>query len=321
MIVVSGAAGMLGQAVLPVLVQRGYQVRGIWHRREPEFTGLTAELIQADLRDLDQAISAMQGAETLVMCAVVTGGASYLQNNFWIQVRENLQLFVNQLQAAVQTGVKQIIFVGSATIYQELSGNIQETDLDCNCPPAQIYAGIGNVMRFVESLLLFLAKKQGVTTVALRCANIYGPGDRFAPEMSNVVPALLRKAVERQDPFEVWGDPGVVRDLVYVEDVAVLVRILLEKYDRTRVSDFQVFNVGANKGTTIGQLVQAVLEVSGYQGARVCYRRDRPVTVHKRVLNCDLVKSALDWEATTPLRLGLTKTLMWYEENRTRWTR
>ena len=53
----------------------------------------------------------------------------------------------------------------------------------------------------------------------IRTSSIYGPYDNFDDKKSHVIPALIKKSFNSKKNLEVWGDPMVVRDFVYVEDL------------------------------------------------------------------------------------------------------
>jgi nucleoside-diphosphate-sugar epimerase len=153
--------------------------------------------------------------------------------------------------------------------------------------------------------------------VIARAANIFGPYARFDPANSNFIPALIRKAVARMDPFEVWGNPAVTRDVVYVDDFAKAVILML---DNSNIR-FDVFNIGSGVKTTVGDVVQCVLQYSGHNPARIIYNEQNPSTVPFRVLDNSKAKAILGWNLEYSVAEGISRTVEWWKENHERWLR
>lgn len=292
-------------------------LRGIYYSRFPWIELDKVEYFRADLRDPDQTRLALKNAHTVVISSVVTGGSLFLAKSFWNQISDNLLMYSNILRICDEEGVKKIIFVGSASIYQEMDGPITESSLDRNIPTNLRHRGIASVMRFIEEIAKLIHQERGIDVILLRCANIYGPGDRFMPESSNVVPALIRKAFERQRPFEVWGNPDVTRDIVYVDDIARLIEQIIQ----SSFSGITAINAGGNNSLTIGELVNAVLTAAQYTDADIRYCDSNPATVSKRVLDCSAAKKIFGWQAQISHSEGIASTYHWWKNNNQWWDR
>jgi GDP-L-fucose synthase len=221
------------------------------------------------------------------------------------------------LEAFQLEKVPRVIVIGSATLYQDCDGRMSETDLDLNQDPPAAYMGYGSAARFMEKMCRFVHERFGTNIVIVRAANIFGAYARFDPATSNVIPALIRKAVDRMDPFEVWGNPEVTRDVIYSEDFAEAVVKLLDHYD----GGFDIFNIGSGERTTIDQIVKWVLASAGHEPQSVTYVQDRPTTMKSRVLDCSKIRSMIDWTPRHEIQQGIAKTTQWWIENRASWTR
>jgi GDP-L-fucose synthase len=154
------------------------------------------------------------------------------------------------LQACHDAGVRRIVCVGSATLYQPQEGPIREEDLKLDCDPYSSYFGIGWVTRFVEKLCRFWHEKAGLEVVLARCAKFTGllPGLTRARQFYS---GIVRKAVDKMDPFEVWGSADVGRDVIYADDFASAV----VAHDDAAEIRFDCFNVGSGKTVTVGDAV------------------------------------------------------------------
>ena len=107
----------------------------------------------------------------------------------------------------------------------------------------------------------------GQRSIYLMPTNLYGPGDKFHPSVSHVIPALVKKCVEAveagEDKLDVWGTGTATREFLYVEDAAEGIVTACEKYDRS-----EPVNMGAGREIRIRDLVPMV--------ARACRLRSTP---------------------------------------------
>lgn len=154
-------------------------------------------------------------------------------------------------------------------------------------------------------------------TLIVRAANVYGPYATFDPRRSNVVPALIRKAVEKMDPFEVLGSPDVVRDVIYSDDFAEAVVRLLEAAE----IKFDVFNVGSGTKTSVGEMVDHALTAAGHVPSQVRWTSNAPGTIAFRGLDCSKIRASLGWVAGRTVREGIRQTTRWWIENRNEWSK
>jgi len=318
-IFVAGGAGMAGSAIVDALLRRRPRgrVRASYRTTPPAVTDARVEHVPLDLSNVRALTAALAGCDTAVLAASESGGIGMLARKPWRQVTPNLVLAATWLEAVHDAGVRRAVFIGSATCYQPFDGTIREDDLDWNQDPSAEAFGVGWVMRASEKLCEFWEQSTGLDVVRVRAANIYGPRARFDPARSNFIPALVRKAADRLDPFDVWGSPDVTRDVIYSEDFGEAIARLIETPD----VGGQVFNVGSGRGVAVGDVVDAVLRVAHHENAGVTYSAAGPASCSSRVLNTDLLARALHWQPPTSLEVGLRKTLDWWRENRTTWHR
>jgi GDP-L-fucose synthase len=146
--------------------------------------------------------------------------------------------------------------------------------------------------------------------VVVRPSNVYGPYDKFDFERSHVTAALIRKVVERQNPLEVWGTGEDVRDLIYIDDFIDAVMLAMATLDQ-----FDPVNIGYGKGCRVGDVLNTLLEVDGFQDARVVVNPTKPSMIPIRLVDVSKAKTLLGFTAQTNLTMGLGQTLAWYREN------
>lgn len=319
-VAVAGATGLAGSSVVrrllrsdpQVRIRAGYRSRSGWFLEDPR-----VDYVQGDVRDPADCLRLFQGCQQAVLTAASTGGAAAAAAAPWAQVTDNLIMDSSLLQALHDAGVRRAVYVGSATAYQDCTGAVAEADLDWAADPVPSQFGIGWAKRSAEKLCQFWHQATGIELIVARAANIYGPAAKFDPRQANFIPALIRKAVDAMDPFEVWGRPDVVRDVLYADDFADGVLALLRAEDIA----FDIFNLGSGRGVSVGEVATAILRVSGHQPSAVQWIGDAPMTVQARILNCDKIAAATGWRAGTSLEDGLRETLDWWKREQKQWTR
>jgi GDP-L-fucose synthase len=251
------------------------------------------------------------------MAAAHTSGAGISSSQPWELVNANLIMNATLLQAAAEAGIRRLVLVGSATLYQLFDGYISEDQLDLNQDPPDAYMGVGWVTRYIEKLCAFWHKQSDMDIVMVRASNIFGSYAQFDPKTSNFIPALIRKAVDRMDPFEVWGNPQVTRDVIYSDDFARAVVLMLERED----IQFDVFNIATGIKTTVGEVVEWVLKSAGHVPSRISYNDQLPKTAPFRALDCSKAQTILGWKPEVSVEQGIKQTVQWWQQNRDCWNR
>jgi GDP-L-fucose synthase len=129
----------------------------------------------------------------------------------------------------------------------------------------------------------------------------------FDLERSHVLPALIRKFVEKQDPLEVWGSPDVVRDFIYVDD---FVSGVIKAFYKT--DGFDVYNIASGCQYTIGEAVDIIAKTTNYRGM-VIYNESKPMTIKQREIDISKAKHKLGFMAMVSFKEGLKRTIEWFQ--------
>jgi len=148
-----------------------------------------------------------------------------------------------------------------------------------------------------EFLAQIAAKYYGIKVVCIRPFSGYGEDQ----ELAYPVPAIAARAAGKEDPFEVWGSGKQGRDFVHIDDILDFIFLLLDN-----VSDGSAYNIGSGKLTSFLDLIELFAEIAGYK-PKIKPLLDKPVGVHSRYANMDLVTKVFGWEPKISLREGMER--------------
>jgi UDP-glucose 4-epimerase len=295
--VLLGGAGFMGSHLAERLLKAGHAVRVFDMRergRANEAPGARdIEWVRGDFLDTADVAAAIAGCQGVFHLVSTTLPQSSNQNPAR-DVADNIVGTLHLLE-----GRRKIVFASSGgTVYGvPRAGSITE---DHPTHPITSY-GIGKLT--IEKYLELYRVLHGVDYCALRIANPFGERQRIASGQGAVTTFLHR--AYRGEPIEIWGDGSVVRDYLYVGDVAeAMVRALDHR------GAHRVINIGSGVGRDLNEILAAIETVIG----RPIERRHVPARnfdVPANVLDIGLARAELGWAPTTPFEEGLRRTLRW----------
>jgi GDP-L-fucose synthase len=307
---VTGGTGFVGTHIVRQLLDAGARVRVPVHHRKPILEDRRIEFVPADLTRPDDCLRVMEGVDCCFHAAGAVSAAAVTVHSPMAPITANLILTCQVLEAAWTVGIGRILVFSSSTAYPVTDHPVREDEL-WSGPTHSSYFGYGWMRRYMERLAEFMADRSKVKVALVRPTAIYGPYDNFDPRTSHVLPALIRKAVERTAPFEVWGTGEEVRDFLHVEDMVRGCLLMLEHY---AVCD--PVNIGYGEGVTIRQTVGAILAAADYRDAEIVFDASKPTTIPRRVVDTSKARRLLGFEARYSLETGLAQTVKWFIEQR-----
>lgn len=315
-VLVTGGAGFVGSHLVEELLRRSPKASitvadNLHSGRRRNLAGLTRIRLEAiDLLDFDACRKICRGQDVVLNLAARVGGIGYNAAHPGVMFRENMLLASNVLEAARLADVQRFLVVSSACVYPRLCTIPTPESEGFKDWPEDTNEGYGWAKRMAEFQAMAYHKEFGMSIAIARPYNCYGPRDHFNPETSHVIPALIRRVLEGENPLRVWGDGTQTRAFLYVEDLA---RGLLDTAERHAVCD--PVNLGTTQEVTISELVRLVLQATGSK-AQVQFDPTRPAGQPRR--NCDSTKARerLGFEPKVYLEEGLRRTVEWYRRNR-----
>ena len=305
-ILVAGGTGLIGTNLARGLKETGAAVRASYHLTVP--AALEVEYQKYDFTSFEDCLTATAGMEAVFICAAQVFGVKGLTESPSASILPNLQINAGIFEACRQNGVKEIVFISSSTVYQAAAFPIREDQLDLNLPPYELYFGVGWLNRYLEQLAGLYRKKHGMRILIVRPTNIYGPYDHFDNERSHVIPALIRRALQKKVPFVIWGAGGEVRDFIYVDDfIADLLAIF--RLDKTG----EPINVGSGTPITVREAAEIILKTCGH-GAPVEYDAAKPTAIPYRAVDIGRLEVLCGRRPRTSLAAGIKQTVAWYQK-------
>ena len=307
-VLVSGGSGFLGIHLVQELLNRGAKVRVPIHSRSMPLYDERVEIVQADLSNRSECLDVVGGVDYVFHAAGAVGSAAVSKIGAMAGIAVNLNLSSEMLHAAWLEGVERFLLVSSSTVYPPASYPIKEHEA-WNAAPYPSYVGYGWMKRYLEKLAEYVASESQMKIAIVRPTAVYGRWDNFDPTSSHVIPSLIKKAVDRQDPYGVWGSGTEIRDFLHISDLARGCIMALETYP-----ECDPINLGYGKTVTIREIVETILGVSGYNPHRIQFQPDRPSTASVRVVDTTKARRILGFEPQISLEEGLRDTLEWYRQ-------
>ena len=299
-VMVTGGAGFLGSRVVSKLRQRGCE--RIFVPRSTVY----------DLRQVENIRRALQESspEMVIHLAARVGGIGANRAHPADFFYDNLMMGVQLLHESFRAGVEKLITLGTVCSYPKFTPvPFQEDDLWAGYPEeTNAPYGLAKKMLLVQAQAY--RAQYGFNAIFLLPVNLYGPGDNFDPETSHVIPAMIRKFVEakksRNSEVILWGDGSPTREFLHVEDAAEGIVVAAERYNGE-----EPVNLGSGQELSIRDLANIIAEEIGFIG-KIVWDATKPNGQPRRCLDTTRAREWFQFEAETPFRQGLRKTIAWH---------
>jgi GDP-L-fucose synthase len=310
-VLVTGGNGFIGSFVAEQLLGHGAHVRVSASTQATSVRFLEhvkdqIDFVIGDLQIPKIARKCVEGVDVLLHLAARVGGIEYNIQHPGSIFRDNMQVFMNILEAARLEGVSRTSITSSACVYPRHC-SIPTPEIEgFNDRPEPTNEGYGWAKRMEEFMAEAYAKEFGMNICIARPYNAYGPRDNFDPASSHVIPALIHKIEQGHDPLIVFGDGSASRSFLYVEDFARGIVEITEKSPQV-----QAINIGTQEETTIMDLVHLILKISGRK-LEIKFDHSKPNGQPRRCCDTTLAQKLIGFKATVSLEEGIARTLDWY---------
>lgn len=295
---VLGGDGFIGSYICEHLLLHGHQVI-VYERSKPALHNLNHIqdrlcIIQGDFRTEANFSAVLTGIDWVFHLICTTLPAN---ENSIIDIEDNVKPTLRFLEACKSGNVRKIIFLSSGGTIYGLSdrGCISESH------PTEPICPYGVQKLTIERYLHLYRHLYGLEYAIMRVSNPYGERqDPFRPQ--GVIAAFIARALLDR-PIEIWGDGSVVRDFLYVGDVAKAA-VLLAEYNGQE----KIFNIGSGVGHSLNEVIHYIAKLSEKKIKKV-YFPGRSQDVPVNILDISKAKNILGWQPEVDLIVGIEKLL------------
>jgi GDP-L-fucose synthase len=298
-ILITGSLGMVGSSLVKILSKEGY-TNLIFPTKK-----------NLDLRDQKKVeeFFLKEKPEYVFHLAAVVGGI-HANNNYPAKfIFDNTQMQLNVIDCSNKFGVKKLLFPGSACTYPRLATQpiAEESFLSGFLEPTNIAYAASKINGIIAAQSYH--KEFGLNVVIPMPTNVYGEADHFELENSHVIPALIRRfhdaKLKKDDEVIIWGSGSVMREFIYVDDLAAALLFLMLNY-----SNSDIINVGTMIEISIKDLAVKIAKIIGYKGD-IIFDKSKPDGMPRKCLDSSKIIK-MGWKSKINLDQGLEKSYQYY---------
>jgi GDP-L-fucose synthase len=302
-VLVTGGSGFLGRRVVAQLATRGADVVAP-RRAEYDLT----------VPGASEAMLAEHRPATVIHLAARVGGIGYNQAEPAPLYLANLLMGTHVIEATRAAGVDKTVLVGTVCSYPKFTPVPFREESLWDGYPEETNAPYGLAKKAHLVHAQVNAAQYGQRFAYLIPTNLYGPGDKFDPRVSHVIPALIKKCVDAveagEEKVDVWGTGRASREYLYVDDAADAIVLAAEVHDGA-----EPINLGSDHEITIRETVETIARLVGFDG-ELRWDPTKPDGQPRRRVDASRAERLLGWRARTPFEDGLRATIDWYLANR-----
>ena len=299
-ILLTGGSGMVGRNFLENSQAKSWELIAPTSKEE-------------DLTKYEEVFSYVQELmpDFIVHAAGRVGGIHANISNPVSFLVDNVDIGRNVIMAASQSGVRYLLNLGSSCMYprnavnplsenQILQGELEPTNEGYAL--AKIFA-----MRLSEYVNKQNSEYRYKTIIP---CNIYGRYDKFDPERSHLIPAILHKVhqakINNEPRVEVWGDGKARREFMYADELASSIYYVLDNFEEAPSS----LNIGVGMDYSINEYYQVAADIVGYDGVFE-HDLDKPVGMYQKLVSIER-QQHLGWAPKISLKEGMQRTYEYY---------
>ncbi len=301
-ILVTGAAGMVGRNITDHLRQSGYT------------RVLTPPRAELELNDQPNVIEYLRKNEvnTVIHSAGLVGGIVDNVKRPYQFLYYNTLVGLNVVHASIAAGVQRFLNISSSCIYPPnapqpfgteslMAGKVEPTNE-------------GYALAKLNTLKAVEIANEEYPELAYRTllpSNLFGPYDKFDPEVAHMIPSVIARMHEAKtkgiDTIKLWGNPEIRREFMFTPDFAAACGQAVERLEGLPIN----VNVGLNEDYTVAEYYAAIAEVVGYTGG-LEVDPNKPIGMLRKLMDSTPARELLDWEPKVTLSDGIEATYKYY---------
>jgi GDP-L-fucose synthase len=303
-VLVTGGSGFLGNAVLAALATR--DVARVSAPTSSDYDLRDVVAVDAMFREL--------APDVVIHLAARVGGIGANMARPGELYLDNLLMGTFVLDSARRHETPKTVMIGTICSYPKHTPVPFSEDSLWHGYPEETNAPYGVAKLAQLTQLQANRDEYGQSAIYLLPTNLYGPGDKFHPAVSHVIPALIKKCVDAVDSgarhIDVWGTGSASREFLYVEDAAEGIVLAAERYDGS-----DPVNLGTDEEMPIKDLVSIICELVGFDG-EIRWDTSKPDGQPRRRVDPGRAREEFGFHAEVSFRDGLQRTIEWYRANR-----
>lgn len=329
-IFITGGAGFIGHNLLDKLIQSGAQVTigdnlfsgkienvlRVWKKNNIKYrkkgsgyeTDNGHKFIFIDFQEYHETIKAFKDHEIVFHLAAHFGGRGFIDTHP-ADCCENFSINQNVIKASKEVRVDRLQFASTACVYpSDLQKDynskylLKEIDAFKNeWGNADREYGWAKLMG--ELTLVAFYQQYGLKSSITRYVTAYGPWEND----THAIIALIGRAIDKKDPYVIWGSGKQDRDFTYVDDIVSGTLAACEY-----ITDAQAVNLGTSKRYTMVESVNMIFDILNWKPKKIIFDKTKPEGVKTRALDIKKAKRLLNWEPQYSFKEGLEKTIEWY---------
>ena len=308
-ILVTGGTGMIGSHLVELLLEKNANVRIVAHKREipPELEDRGLDVVSGDLTEKKFVEESVKGMDYIFHLAAYTGGLGRTSTHPASTLTPNLIMDGNVLECAKNEGIERFLYASCTCVYPNDEKTLEEEDAWKGNPP-EIHASYSWSKRMGERQAIAYHKEYGMNIAIVRPSNSYGPRDSDDLETAHALGSLIMKAINKMDPFVIWGDGNPIREYIYARDAAKGMLLAMENYC---VGD--PINLASGEFVSISELARKILKITN-MSPKIKFDKEKPSGQKRRVLSNKKAEEKIGFVTETSLDTGIEETIKWYKQ-------
>jgi GDP-L-fucose synthase len=305
-VLVTGGTGLIGRPLVEMLIDQKAIVR-IVSLDDPSRAHPQAQFRQLNLMHFDNCLEACRDIDYVFHLAGIKGSPAMTAQKPASFFVPTITFNTNMLEAAWQCKVKKYLFTSSIGVYAPAEIFYEDEMWKTFPSPNDRFAGWAKRMGELQAEA-YKIEYGWEDIYIVRPANVYGPFDNFDPQNAMVIPSLIKRALDGENPFVVWGDGSCVRDFIHARDVAKGMLLVLQKAPQEAV------NLGSGRGVSIKEIVKIIVDNLDKK-PEVSWDTTKPSGDKKRVMDITRAK-ALGFNPAILIEDGIKEVMQWYLESK-----
>jgi UDP-glucose 4-epimerase len=306
-VLVIGGSGFIGSHVVDRLTREGYSVRIATRNIKNVTDGYVyvPRWVDPETDHADLCFTALDGIGAVIHLGSSTIPATSNQDPL-ADINDNLVSTINLLKLMRIKKIKNFVYMSSGGAIYGSSSYEGSKENDNLCP----LSSYGTIKVAIENYIIMERKFHGLFPTILRPSNPYGPGQKAGAQ--GIIGNFLWN-IANDNPCQIWGDGNIIRDFVYVEDVAEAC-LLAVKGNSNFGRDSGIYNISSGVGYSINDLLPIIGKIVD-KPISISYHEGRNFDIKTSILDNDKARMYLNWQQKIDLKSGIKNTWEWVQEN------